>query len=86
MIETLTNGNASSTITKMHGNRNNFAKVRELLVPEAGTLGRVTSSISRWSTWYNEQQWSSRDFPLLKNAELVNAKFQRNIQYIRVKS
>ena len=66
VIKALTNRNASATITEMHGDRNHFPKVRKMMVPETGPFGRVTSSTGRWSTWYNQQQRGTGNFPLLQ--------------------
>jgi hypothetical protein len=64
VIKTLTNRNASTTVTQMHGDWNYFAKVRKMMVPETRPFGGITGSAGRWSTRHDQQQRSARNFSL----------------------
>ena len=76
VIKTLTNRNASSAVTKMHCDRNDFTKVREMMVPEARSFGRVTICTGGWSTWYDQQQWRTCDFSLLDTNNSLDVKIK----------
>ena len=66
VVQTLTDRHSTSSIACVHGYGNNLAKYRQMVVPETSTFGWCSrTDTSCRTTWHNQQQRSSRKFPLL---------------------